>query len=660
MSKSYAAELLRVFHCLFEDVKYAYPAMEAELVKDQESLHKFVESRGLSVFLKDLPALGKHLDRCLANGEYLPSGLPLSKRVSTRVVIPKFLRGLYLLVFDERGQLKGAPDVQAILFLRQVYYLAKKTELDCPLVKKYAEVRAFMQVDRFLPKPSGFWEDDYVSVKDVECLQTFASTPRYSYGNACFRSLFTGDTDPVDAIPFDSGTHQRLLNTLDFVSGVLCSTLGSYDPDEWRFRHGPGAVSDAKRYTSKYNWTVWPDRLEREFPISDYGYHNYGAWASMCSRVQAGGDPMSKLVPVPKDPDRPRLIAAEPTAHQWCQQNVRHYFYARVAHTWINKFILFEDQTRNRVLARRGSIDGSLATIDLSSASDLISCLAVGCMFRSSAQLLLALQATRTRVLYQDVHPGLPSEVRLRKFSTMGNACTFPVESLLFLTVVVASVLTQRRLPLTKESILSLAGEVAVYGDDLIVPADSRELVIWCLGVLDFKVNASKSYWTGRFRESCGLDSFDGVDVTPVYWKAPYSSDPESYVRTLDVCNNFYKKFYVNIAGHLRSTVKKWRPPLLPFDSGALGLVTRNMSESTLPYKSRWNARLQRDEFLIPVLISTAKRKRHQGDACLLQYFTEDPPPLVQWEAGYDTRPKLRVQLRWVPLFDLTSSAQVE
>lgn len=107
MSKSHVKELCRVYECIFRDALVAYPTLGGEFERDLDHLLRLVQNRGLHVFVEDLPSAGKHFDRCLAEGAYTLSGLPLTKRFSGRVVIPAFCRGLYLRVFDESGDRKS-------------------------------------------------------------------------------------------------------------------------------------------------------------------------------------------------------------------------------------------------------------------------------------------------------------------------------------------------------------------------------------------------------------------------------------------------------------------------------------------------------------------------------------------------------------------------
>jgi len=60
-----------------------------------------------------------------------------------------------------------------------------------------------------------------------------------------------------------------------------------------------------------------------------------------------------------------------------------------------------------------------------------------------------------------------------------------------------------------------------------------------------FKVNAHKSFWNGKFRESCGMDAFDGVDVTPVYIRRKLPADradSHGVASLVSLANQFYLK----------------------------------------------------------------------------------------------------------------------
>lgn len=642
MSKSHVQELSKVYEALFEDAKYAFPTLVDEFERDLVRLRNAVKQRGIYVFLVDLPALCKHLDRCLDDGEYKLSGLPLSKRFSNRVPIPKFLRGLYLLIFHSEGRLKEDYDVTAIFFVRQILSAAKKVCVACSDKAVVDEVSSFLVADERLPEPEGFWTDQ--------------TTDRRVAGRTYegFRMSETINARACGADPQKGDRLISLLTTLDSVSLVMGTTLGSFDPSEWNFKHGPGAISDVTKPTNKYCWTNWSGKLETVFPIADYGFHSYSAWACDAGNREIPDDePYSRLISVPKSYTKPRLIAAEPREHQWCQQNIWHYSRVRAEQSWIGKFIRFTDQTLNQRLCQLGSVSGSLATVDLSTASDRVTPHVVGQFFRGNPGLLLALRATRTHFLRQDICASRPSLVALRKFSTMGSACTFPVQSFIFLGIALACVLNTRGLPVTIKNLESLEGEVAVFGDDIVIPKDCRESLISLLEVLYFKVNTSKSYWNGMFRESCGVDSFGGVDVTPAYWKGKIGNDPDSIASTVASSNNFYMKFLVNTAGAIASTIRKVVIPTVPVESGVFGY--KSFVSPPLRAKRRWNQDLQRDESLVNTIISSSQKTPTNDDSALFQFFTEEPSPFDEWVHGFTQRPKTKLRQRWISTSDLVA-----
>lgn len=646
MSNRHVRELLRTFDNILTDVSNVYPTLVGDFVKDKARLRSFVRCRGIHAICVDMVAACKHLEKCLAGGEYKLSGLPLTKRYSNRVVIPRFLRGLYLLIFDEGGTLKGDCDGQAVAFLRQILYLGRKAALPCSVDAVQKEVKDFIDVDSELPEPEGFWSAEHLDYEDVE--------KEYSgFRNSSLYALrVQGEEDPRKREVL-----QTFLMNLDKVSRYITSSLGPYRFQDWRFRHGPGAVSERRgRFYNKFCWTNWSRRLESVFPIADCGFHNWASWADSANDSQVGSeDPASRLISVWKTFTKPRLIAAEPSEHQWCQQNLWHYFCDRSRNSWIGDCVLFRDQSRNQELCRRGSKDGSLSTVDLSAASDRVTCHLVGQFFNGNPPLVIALQASRTRFLNQTICKNADGLIALRKFSTMGSACTFPVQSLIFFGICLAAIATKRGMRVEPTTMRSLAGDVAVFGDDIIVPTDSRELLFWALETLHFKVNISKSFWTGQFRESCGVDAFRGVDVTPAYWRSPYDNNPESLASVVEQHNNFHKKFFVHTARGIASTIPTGLVPYVSMDSGACGLKSW-AKPSTSQHPLRWNTDLQRYEIRVGGIISSQARSPITDNSALLQYFTERPLPSTPWKGGVPQSPRLRLKKRWVPITEIVNN----
>ena len=170
-------------------------------------------------------------------------------------------------------------------------------------------------------------------------------------------------------------------------------------------------------------------------------------------------------------------------------------------------------QDVHRKLALQASRDGSLATIDMSNASDTVSYLLVKLLLPDEwFQLLDSLRAPFTQVEGK--------WVRLEKFSSMGNGFTFELETLIFFTL--AETLAEET---------GTFGTVKCYGDDLIVPSCRQYLsdLLAALAFFGFTPNVQKTYLEGAFRESCGGDYFNGVRVRSHFQKN-YLEDPQQWM----------------------------------------------------------------------------------------------------------------------------------
>lgn len=188
------------------------------------------------------------------------------------------------------------------------------------------------------------------------------------------------------------------------------------------------------------------------------------------------------------------------------------------------------DQSVNRRLAREGSITGDLATLDLSSASDTISTKLVEHLLPPEWFDLLSRFRTGT------VTTPFGEEMRLQKFSSMGNGFTFPLESLIFWALT--------------SSVAAGRETVSVYGDDIICPTECVEEVMQVLNCVGFAVNKEKSFWDGPFRESCGGDYLSGIDVRPCYIKGPLRGQDAFRL------HNFYVRAgYLDFASSVRKHI---------------------------------------------------------------------------------------------------------
>lgn len=269
-----------------------------------------------------------------------------------------------------------------------------------------------------------------------------------------------------------------------------------------------------------------------------------------------------KITAVPKTAKISRLVKKEPSLGMFFQKGVQ-----RVLEDRIKSYFHIDISTQpllNAGLARLGSIDGSYCTIDLESASDCISMDMLGRFVPNSAMNWIRL----LRSPEADVEGEITT---LPMMATMGNAFTFPMQIVIFASVVLACyralgipVIFNRQEkflggdrmsmhgatkatvaqqlkewgfhingdpilndPVTGEPLMvrqceGTPGNFGVFGDDIVIHKDAWGVVLRLLAYLGFRVNLEKSFGPddGPFRESCGADFYCGINVRGVYCKS--------------------------------------------------------------------------------------------------------------------------------------------
>ncbi|UJQ85548.1 MAG: putative replicase protein [Leviviridae sp.] len=654
-TKSYSRWFLGLYSATLSDVAEYFPSLRADCERDYKRLLSAVENHGVTFILDTMVAYAKHFDKCLANGRLTPSHLCQFGGYNRRTPIPRLFKGLMLRVFGDSGELRSDPDVQAIRSLRQLMCCFKGFRIACPNSRTYESVQEFFKTDDEVRLPSLNWAGDRLSDAGFDDLQFGDLLPAKL-------PLLEGRAIP----PRDEGVlaiERMALSVVQRTADIATSFFGRFDPTEWRTRHGPGAVSDLRgNRINKYDFPQWPERLERVFPVADFAFANYDHWVHSIKHEEwfhecnTSKEPFSRLIAVPKTFRGPRLIASEPTAHQWCQQSVRDFLMSRVQDTPIGGAISFRDQSPSQRLVLGASQSGSHATIDLSMASDRISCWVVERLFRRSPSLLQALHSCRTRWIRQDLDRRLPRFLELRKFTTMGSAVTFPVQTILFTVVAASAVLLCRKLKPTIANVRRVCKEVQVFGDDIIVPVDAWKVTVALLTTLGLRVNDDKTFGHGMFRESCGMDAFNGHNVSRVsILSEPSVSAPENVLSCVDVANNLLMGGWFKTSHYVRKTVEGLGrysfPNVAPF-SGVIGWITFGEVDNS-HLRSRWNWGLSQREYRFSLPRAGIRRCLTDKTSLLLQYFTEAAPAaFVEGDRlGIVALKKpLRLREGWAPL----------
>jgi len=232
----------------------------------------------------------------------------------------------------------------------------------------------------------------------------------------------------------------------------------------------------------------------------------------------------SRLATVPKNEDTVRTIAIEPSGSMAMQLAAGRYLEGALRMIGLD---ISTQQPKNKAMALRGSLDGSLATIDLKSASDMISINLVRQLMPCDwFGLLVCLRSPNIDVKGH-------GEISLNMISTMGNGFTFPL-----MTLIIVALIYGLRCINGGPSLFIDWRDTAVFGDDIIVPANEYVALTKVLTDAGLVVNHDKSYSEGPFRESCGGDYYKGYDVTPFYVKH-LSTPADIYVainQVLDWC----------------------------------------------------------------------------------------------------------------------------
>jgi len=428
-----------------------------------------------------------------------------------------------------------------------------------------------------------------------------------------------------DVREFESTVSPELLRAFGRVSDLLWRDLFTeVDENIYRGeiipRHGPGATADKLKGNRKFVQTEWPARLERVFPSREMLISNDVSFSNELNRVhilEPGAERPVRVITVPKTQKTPRIIAIEPTAMQYVQQGILERFVEGIeSRDTLRNLIGFMDQSPNQILAHEGSLNGSLATLDLSEASDRVSCLLVAVMLRNHKHLAMGVAASRSTKADVPGH-GI---ISLSKFASMGSALCFPMESMVFMTCIFLGISRELNKPVTKKMIKSYLGSVRTYGDDIIVPVRFVDSVVATLTDYGFKVNASKSFWTGKFRESCGKWFYAGEEVTPIRLRQKLPSHRRNVpevVSTVSFRNQLYKAGAWQTVRYLDNLLEKVIPfPAVAETSPGLGKV------SFLGYQTeKWDFELQAPLVKALVVKVVLPENPLDGPPALLKFF---------------------------------------
>ena len=506
--------------------------------RDSTTVESRVRDEGLSFLTITLPLYCRDFERSLESGRIDSAAFREFRKAGS---IPAFLQGMISRVFDHHGILLDKPDPKAIKHIRQLTLMFKKLKAECTPERNASALRAYLQVER-----------------DMAELRVPSSK----------------------------------LYRFEQVSRVLWRDFEVMNFDSLRPKFGPGVTADKLSHLKRREFTYWHERLDTFFPFYGTGL-SVGAIGERdpCLVTEDQEQPV-RVILVPKTLKTPRVIAAEPAVMQFCQQSLLDHLDKKLDR-YYPSFLSMGDQERNRLL----SYNMACATLDLKEASDRCHGALVYLMLSSCPNLRDASFACRS------TKAALPdgTVVPLQKFASMGSALCFPMESMVFFTIVFMSILGDRPIRDVPKLLAELKGKCSIFGDDIIIPKEYACSVIDELETFGLRVNRDKSFVTGKFRETCGSDVYDGVDVTPLYCRYDLTEDdPNAMVSLSSLANKFYQRGMIDAAEYIRSVYGKKLPYRAP-DERFVGFTFAGI------VKERYNKHLHRREFVTLVGVPRSK-----------------------------------------------------
>ena len=582
------------------------------LDRDLLTIESRFENEGYGFLTIALPALDEALLRGLSSGRFT---CPPHFKTVRGGAIPRFLSGMLCEVFEPfTGNLKDDVDYGVLKSLREL-------------------LRSFKKVQ--LPEH----EVDKLHAKAV---------------SEFFRCDEAAGSHIIDS---------QVTHALRKVASYVLWPLSSKRPDVGTYKHGPGAVYEALSVNQK--WSALSTAVKNAaFDLEAYGYDFHEVSLSDLSErlmksestsqacfSRLASSSTARLISVPKNSSSRRTITVEPMLNQFRQQGLNTLLRESITECRVlQKCLDLTDQSKNQKLALEGSLHDNWATIDLKSASDLLSVKLVEIVFGNQRSFFDLMMDCRSVSVECDIE----ATSTLHKFAGMGNALTFPVQSICFAVVCIASILNQLGKAPDYWSVVRAARCIRVYGDDIIV--DTR-YVHQCVNWLEragLKVNTSKSFLTGNFKESCGVEAFRGVDITPLYIRhrpEQTETSPELIAAYVSLSNQAWLRGLYKLADTLKENVEnrlRRRLPLVSSRCGALGWVSR--LDSMNPHK--WCHKTQQFLTRTVALVPLKRKDRLDGYPALLKFFHV---PLLGRDKDHLSRTAMRYKnrlvSRWVPTY---------
>ena len=445
-----------------------------------------------------------------------------------------------------------------------------------------------------------------------------------------------------------TGIDPEILSKLSHVSNFVLSRLDDFQ--ELRCKHGPGAVFEGYKANQKWS-ALLPYLSDLDSRLESVGYDIvYGLYHDRLPESRFEDSPTSqvaRLVTVPKTCSSLRTITVEPLLNQFVQQGLNDHLRKEIDRCPVMSCCLaLSTQEPNQILALEGSRTGEWVTVDLSSASDRLSTQLVESCFAHRPRFLSAILGCRTPFVEVDGR-----SIQLKKYAGMGNATTFPIQSYVFALIAITSMIENDE-SLSFRKLAAYASNVRVFGDDIVIRTEHFPTFAKWISSCGLVINKDKTFSKGNFRESCGIDAYDGTSVTPVYLRQDpqsISTDASSFVGILSTCNQLWLQGMYSTSDCLKRMLDSCKKlPLIPKDSQGLGYHTHQ----DLSIRQRWSDTLHRFEVKTYVPVPVREKDEIDGYAALMKFFHS--PNSGEFDRNHLStsvrRFSISLRKRWVPV----------
>lgn len=326
---------------------------------------------------------------------------------------------------------------------------------------------------------------------------------------------------------------RRMLDEVLPTVAEMQKSLRNLDP----FAFSPGAVADActnpfcKWFRARYytwsvdstlDYNVYPDPVAHRNLVEESFRTLANDWHSISERELAVSARIAKAIRpryavkamcVPKQLNALRVVCPERAYNAQLQNALMLCIRSFWKRRKLDGMFCWANQELSRQAAREGAATGRFATVDSTAASDTI--------FRDWMREINH-PSLNFLMEYMPTHVKWGSKVYpMEMFGTMGSPLTWYVMMvMLYVECRLSEAITHfgEEIDVLRRSVRGYIGQLFFVGDDVVLPAEWADTLMDVMRRLYRIPNAEKTFVTGPYRESCGIEALGNRDISRVYY----------------------------------------------------------------------------------------------------------------------------------------------